>query len=64
VVKGYMHRYLIAFLYEEPLDNDLQARLLKFLRGFGTGVIRKTSDAKRVYFFEETRERRRSDGFC
>jgi hypothetical protein len=47
-VKGYVQRYVIAFLYDEPLAEELQNRLVRFLKGFGTGVIKKTDSDGRV----------------
>jgi hypothetical protein len=54
IIKGYIHRQLIAFCYPEPLDSSMEARLQKFLSRFGIGVIKKTSNAKHLYFVEET----------
>jgi hypothetical protein len=47
-IKGYVQRYVIVFVYEEPLDGVLEARLLSFLRTFRTGVIKKTSSGGRI----------------
>jgi hypothetical protein len=50
-VKGYIQRHAIVFLYDEPLDEEIQDRLVKFLRAFGTGIVKKTSSDGQVEEF-------------
>jgi hypothetical protein len=48
LIKGYVQRYVIVFLLDEPLPDVMRHRLVTFLRSFGTGVVKHTSSTGQV----------------